>query len=82
MPPFSPEIFERLRVDRSTISRDLSQLPLLPTKVDRQEQLRTFFDMQDAAGQVGGDMGDAAMSGAQAAAPVVGDAAQAGHLQQ
>lgn len=78
MPPFSPEIFERLRVDRSTISRDLSQLPLLPTKVDRQEQLRTFFDMQDAAGQVGGDMGDAAMSGAQAAAPMVGDAAQAG----
>lgn len=81
MPPGpQPEIdvFERLRVDRSAISRDFAQLPLLPTKVDRQEQLRTFFDMQDAAGQVGGDMGDAAMSGAQAAAPVVGDAAQAG----
>lgn len=69
----SPEILETppLRHLRSA-----GDLPIWLSKVDRQEQLRTFFDA--GVGQVGNDMGEAAMSGAEAAAPMVGDAAQAG----
>ncbi|CAK9052210.1 unnamed protein product [Durusdinium trenchii] len=61
----------RARVPRES---SLGAWDPIPLKVDRREQLRTFFDL-DA---VGNDMGDAASAGVSAAAPVVSDAAQAG----
>lgn len=77
MPPLkSPEILEGAPFVRHGL-RSAGDLPIWPSKVDRQEQLRTFFDAGQV-GQVGNDMGEAAMSGAEAAAPMVGDAAQAG----
>eukprot|EP00913_Durusdinium_trenchii_P029890 g28007.t1 len=65
-------VLEFLEDPTRSRDRTLGAWDPIPLKVDRREQLRTFFDL-DA---VGNDMGDAASAGVSAAAPVVSDAAQ------